>query len=116
MTEAQARRIVRQAYQPGHALVHNPMHRGGGRSDLTLPLPRSMLSPQSGGGLLRGTTVSDSFPRHELTGSDDATPIVWWTFRCRVPGTKELRLREWRVGQNFCRWKQSTGRPACQAC
>ena len=37
VTEAQARRIVRQAYQPGHALVHNPMHRGGGRSDLTLP-------------------------------------------------------------------------------
>ena len=75
MTEAQARRIVRQAYQPGHALAHNPMHRGGGRSDLTLPLPRSMLSPPSGGGLLWGTTVSDSFPRHELTGRRSASRI-----------------------------------------
>ena len=61
---SQARRIVRQASQPGHALMHNLMRRGGGRSGLTLPRYGHALvhySMHRGGGR-SGLTL----PRYEI--------------------------------------------------
>ena len=63
VTEAQTRRIVRRAYQPGHALVHIRMRRGGGRSGLTLPRYGHAVTHSS---MHRGGGRSDlTLPRYE---------------------------------------------------